>query len=199
MDDLTSLGRRERKKLETWRSIRQTALHLITERGYSNVSLDDIAQAADVSRATLFNYFRSKEAMLFDADPEEQRQWERFMAHRPADEHPWTTLEAFFLEYTGGYEIKLRLQKQLQEDEPSLNQSKQEVSVRLHAFLSSWLQARMAAQGRNPDEADFLLGVAFAALGTAFNRWDPTQAFSVFHDLIRHDFQWAGQGLLTSP
>ncbi|SMB85550.1 TetR/AcrR family transcriptional regulator [Deinococcus hopiensis] len=198
MDETGPIGRRERKKLDTWRAIRQTALRLITERGYSNVSLDDIAEAADVSRATLFNYFRSKEAMLFDADPEEQIHWEHFMAGRPADEHPWASLEAFFLDYTGGYEAKLRLQKQLQNEAPTLDQAKQGVSVRLHTFLSTWLQSRLTDQGKNPDEAEFLLGVAFVAMGTAFGRWNATQDFKVFHDLIRSAFHWAGQGLLSS-
>lgn len=199
MEEKTPIGRRERRKLDTWRAIRHTALRLIAERGYNNVSLDDIADAADVSRATLFNYFRSKEAMLFDADPEEQSQWETFMASRAEDEHPWATLEAFFLDYTGRYETKLRLQKQIQKDVPNLKAANQDGSVRLHAFLSAWLQARLVAQQHNPDEADFLLSVAFAGMTNAFARWDPTQDFSVFQDLIRRAFQWAGQGLLSTP
>src|ERR1700728_5284679 len=61
---------RERQKLAPRRELRRVALRMIADRGYSNVTVEEIAEAANVSPRTFFNYFPTKEAALFGADPE---------------------------------------------------------------------------------------------------------------------------------
>ncbi|MDQ7803222.1 helix-turn-helix domain-containing protein [Amycolatopsis sp. A133] len=62
------IGRRERKKAQTRKALADAALELFLDRGYDQVSVKEIADAADVSVTTLFKYFPSKEALVFDQD-----------------------------------------------------------------------------------------------------------------------------------
>ncbi|CAM3298762.1 TetR family transcriptional regulator [Mycobacterium colombiense] len=65
------LGLRERKKIKTRRAIRREAFRLIEENGYAATTVEQIAEAADVSPSTFFRYFPSKESLLLadDLDP----------------------------------------------------------------------------------------------------------------------------------
>ncbi|MEV4504850.1 TetR/AcrR family transcriptional regulator [Streptomyces klenkii] len=64
----TTTGRRERKKAQTRQALADAALRLFTERGFDNVGVREVAEAADVSLSTLFKHFPSKEALIFDLD-----------------------------------------------------------------------------------------------------------------------------------
>ena len=59
-----SPGRRERKKAETRRRILACAARIFTSKGFEAATVDEIAEAADISRATLFNYFPEKAALM---------------------------------------------------------------------------------------------------------------------------------------
>jgi AcrR family transcriptional regulator len=57
-------GRRERRAAETRLKLFRTALRLFTERGFQNVTVEDITEGADVGKGTFFNYFESKDHVL---------------------------------------------------------------------------------------------------------------------------------------
>ncbi len=58
-------GLRERKKQRTRELIAETARGLFVERGFERVTVAELARAAEVSEKTVFNYFPSKEDLVF--------------------------------------------------------------------------------------------------------------------------------------
>lgn len=61
---LQGMGRRERRAAETRLRLFRSALKLIAERGFPNVTVEAITEAADVGKGTFFNYFDSKDHVL---------------------------------------------------------------------------------------------------------------------------------------
>ena len=64
-------GLRERKKARTRKTIREHAMRLFTEQGYAATTVEQIAEAAEVSPSTFFRYFPTKEEVVLadDLDP----------------------------------------------------------------------------------------------------------------------------------
>lgn len=60
-----ALGLRERKKRQTRQLIFDTAQRLFVDRGFEQVTVAEVARAADVSEVTVFNYFPTKEDLFF--------------------------------------------------------------------------------------------------------------------------------------
>lgn len=57
-------GRRELNKIQCRNRILKMSRRLFTAKGYEDTTIEDIAEAAEVSKATLYNYFSSKENLL---------------------------------------------------------------------------------------------------------------------------------------
>jgi AcrR family transcriptional regulator len=63
--DAPQTGLRERKKQQTRQHIAETARRLFGEHGFDRVTVAEIARAADVSEQTVFNYFPTKEDLVY--------------------------------------------------------------------------------------------------------------------------------------
>ncbi|MEV6393339.1 TetR/AcrR family transcriptional regulator [Streptomyces sp. NPDC051907] len=79
-------GLRERKKRQTRQHISDTATGLFLERGFDAVTIAEIAQAADVSVNTVYNYFPAKEDLFFDRSSGIVHRLSRFVRGRAPGE-----------------------------------------------------------------------------------------------------------------
>jgi AcrR family transcriptional regulator len=89
------LDRRTRKRFATRQRISDTASRLFIERGFDQVTVDEIAEAADVARMTVFNHFSRKEDMFFDLDDEGREDMLTTLQSRNAGTSPIEALRLF--------------------------------------------------------------------------------------------------------
>ncbi|MGC2974188.1 TetR/AcrR family transcriptional regulator [Brevibacterium sp. FAM 25378] len=131
-------GLRERKKRERGQALRRAAIDLALEKGYHNVTVEDICERCGVSRRTFFNYYSSKEEALLGRadtvfDEEDQPAIDEFEAGGP---HGRLVAD---LEHLLGFIVATRM-------------SKREEMHQYHLMLKqdpSLLQLQMARMGNN--------------------------------------------------
>ncbi|MFJ9840188.1 TetR/AcrR family transcriptional regulator [Kitasatospora sp. NPDC101155] len=91
-------GLRERKKERTRQAISEAAIALFLEHGFDQVSVADVAAAAEVSKPTLFSYFASKEDLVVHRFADHQEQAAEVVRGRDADETVLDALRRDFLD-----------------------------------------------------------------------------------------------------
>ncbi len=87
-------GLRERKKQQTHDALSEAAIALFLERGFDEVSVVDIAAAADVSKPTLFKYFATKQDLVMHRIADHRHEAARLA--EASSEQPVEALAAHF-------------------------------------------------------------------------------------------------------
>lgn len=91
-------GLRELKKQRTRATIADAALELFTSRGFDTVTVAEVARAAEVSEATVFNYFRTKEDLVYDRLDQFWTRLTDAVENRPTGSGVVDAVEGFLLE-----------------------------------------------------------------------------------------------------
>ena len=91
-------GLRERKKQRTHDTISNTAIALFLEHGYDQVSITQVADAAEVSRRTLFSYFPTKEDLVTFRLSDHETESARVVRARPSGQTPLEALREHHLD-----------------------------------------------------------------------------------------------------
>lgn len=154
------IGRRERKKAATRKAISDVATVMFLERGFDNVSIREVADAADVSPTTVFAHFPQKEALVFDED-DEQRE---LLVAAVRDRTSGTTINRAIHDF---YESEIRV---------NLSEHGDEVSRTFIRFLNETPALRDYAARMWLRHEDALADVIAAELGLT----DPTDEIRVY-------------------
>ncbi len=153
------LGLRERKKLRTRTAIRRAAFGLIAEQGYEATTIEQIAEASEVSPSTVFRYFPTKEDIVLTDD------YDAVMASvlrsRPAGEPPLESIR-FLLDQTlqsilaTEYDEAIQRTK-LMVEVPAVRARMTETMAESAKLLGDVLAERT---GRAPDDLELRLFIA---------------------------------------
>jgi AcrR family transcriptional regulator len=95
------LGLRERKKLRTRQLIAETARRMFVEDGFDAVTVAAVARAAEVSEATVFNYFPTKEDLVYQGMEAFETELLATVRDRPAGESFAAAFGRFVLQPRG--------------------------------------------------------------------------------------------------
>jgi len=168
------LGLRYRKKLAARRSLRSAAVRLVADRGLKNVTVEDIAEEADVSVRTFFNYFSSKEEAIVGLEPERAAELRQALLARPTSEPPLVALQAVLVDLAAPLADRQEewlLHMRVIRQEPSLLPS---VLASFAAHERILIEALAERTGTDPDRDLYpalVASVAIAAFRVAMNRW----------------------------
>ncbi|MCF6470257.1 TetR family transcriptional regulator [Nonomuraea sp. MG754425] len=164
-------GLRERKKAETRQAVHEAALRLTVEHGLDNVTVEAIADAANISRRTFSNYFDGKEDALLYGDEQRLNSLALRVREQPADQTAWQALrgalQSLYAE-TGGPDREWHLRARLAMRHPSLHARQLAGRVRLERELS-----RVVAERRQPGEVgpEMVTAAFLAAMRIATQWW----------------------------
>ncbi|MEU8109163.1 TetR/AcrR family transcriptional regulator [Nonomuraea muscovyensis] len=167
----STAGLRERKKAETRQAVHEAALRLVVEHGLDNVTVEAIADAANISRRTFSNYFDGKEDALLYGDEQRLRGLVQRVREQPADRSAWQSLHGalhdLYAEF-GSTDRALLMRTRLAMRHPSLMARQFASRVRLESELSQAVAERL----REGDPSPEMITVAFlTALRVATQWW----------------------------
>ena len=167
--------RRTRKRLVTRQAISDAATRLFMERGFDRVTIDEIAETADVGRMTVFNHFPRKEDMFFDREQEAHDVAFEAIRSRPPGTSPIEALGELAHRMADQREPAFPLFADTQAFVETA-QASEALKSRARQMRDDFIRALAAilaeAADRSSDDADAHLaaGLIASAWGTAFVR-----------------------------
>ncbi|TCL72257.1 TetR family transcriptional regulator [Rhizobium sp. BK251] len=185
-------GRRERKRRQTRERIQEAAISLFLERGFDGTTIEDITEAADVSKRSFFDYFPSKEEVVAAWQDSFADELVEAVAARPAGEPITKVIEEALISsvVSGAADPQNLALGQLIRQTPALRARDQLKYTKLERRLTEALWERVGEGEAERFRMGLLAAVVIAAMRAAGERWQeepsvPLDAFArdIFQEL----------------
>jgi len=194
-------GLRERRRAATVKRIQGAALDLFDERGFENVTIEEIAEAAEVSPSSVYRYFGTKEGVvLYDEfDFRLIDAVEAELASHPPVEAVRRAVASVMSAFFGRDEELARRKLQYAFEEPHLHAA---MTQQVDAFAQVVAHALAGAAGRKPDDLDVqvIASTLVWALTAAARAWHAAGYQSPLQSLLEQALEVVEGGLrLEAP
>ena len=175
-DGAAAIGLRERKKARTREALQEAAMELFARQGFDGTTVEEIAEACEVSPRTFFRYFPTKEDVLFADAAVRRERLLAVIAERPAGEPPFAALRAAMRTLTADYRDDrdaLVARSKIVAASPHLQAYKAEHQHGWEVEVVDVLERRALAQHEpvTRDELVLVTAVTTAALRVALDAW----------------------------
>ena len=174
-------GLRERTRRAVRAELTDVAMDLFLRQGFEATTVDEIAAAAGTSRRSLFRYFASKEAIIFERLQDLGEQVADALAQRPREEDPWISLRhafGLFIAYNERDPERTLAFYSMLEETVVLKARHFEMLMRWQALLVPEISVRLGeADGSGDGDSGYgpcapaFAGAALACLDAANNAW----------------------------
>lgn len=166
-------GKRAANRERVRSDLAGAAIDLFERRGFDRVTVDEIADAAGISRRTIFRHFPTKSDIVFADHPERIRRLGEFLDAADPERSPLDVVLAAavatipsFLDPAGFFLARHRLLKHT----PELRVREQAYGLEYTRVLARFLRPRLRALGHAEDDVDVLSDVIAASVVTVVNR-----------------------------
>jgi AcrR family transcriptional regulator len=169
-------GLRERKKAQTRQALQDAALDLFVRQGFEQTTVEEIADACDVSPRTYFRYFPTKEDVLFADSQQRCAALVEVLAAQPPELAPFPALHAAMRAVALGYRHErpvLLARTAIVHGSPNLRAYKAEHQRGWEESVIAELARREEARGStiSPLELRLVTSVSIGALRAALDTW----------------------------
>jgi AcrR family transcriptional regulator len=191
-------GLRERKKAQTSEALQAAALHLFTVQGFERTTVEEIADACDVSPRTFFRYFPTKQDVLFGDAEERCSQMLAVLADQPVDTTPLAAVRVAVITIADQYEKQRELlsaRMAIVNATPSLRVDKADRHRGFEDAVLAALESRESESQQPSLQLRLVATSAIAALRAALDTWLAGPAGASLHSLVTDAFDRLAHGL----
>jgi AcrR family transcriptional regulator len=194
-------GLRERKKQRTRDALRHVALQLFAERGFDQVTVEEIAERADVSRSTFFRYFPTKGDVLADRAGELLAELHGALAVRPEAEPVLRSLRAALQVLARAYEdrqAEFATLRDVAARHPDVQARALEHHSAWEERVAATLAERLGGGASATRRARVAAGAVLAAARVSVDEWIAAEGRLDLEDLLADALDVLGAGLDTA-